>query len=177
MRLVLPLALLLAGCASAPVATAPSTTTTTTTPESTVATTSPRLDTPRRLPVNPCQVLEASDFDKPLFGTPAPSPADPRSCLYQVGPGTDSDEMVLVRFAGAYERPEQAMDLLVGDGHSAAVTCATTQNGMQCAEIVAVNATESLEVVVLVPGANSGQVAKAVQDYARTAFTRMVVTS
>lgn len=81
-----------------------------------------------------------------------------------------------MRLAGAYERPDQAMELLVGDGHSAAVTCATMQNGMQCAEIVAINATESLEVVVLVPGANSGQVAKAVQDYTGKAFKRMVVT-
>ena len=122
-------------------------------------------------------MLKASDFDEPLFGTPAPSPADPRSCLFQVGRGSDDDEMVLVRFAGAYERPDRATELLVGDGHSAAVTCATMQNGMQCAEIVAVNATESLEVVVLVPGANSGQVAKAVQGCAGTAFTRMVATS
>ncbi|USX51015.1 hypothetical protein [Lentzea sp. HUAS12] len=79
-----------------------------------------------------------------------------------------------MRLAGAYERPDQAMELLVSDGRSAAVTCATMQNGMQCAEIVAINATEALEVVGA--GANSGQVAKAVQDYAGKAFKRMVVT-
>jgi hypothetical protein len=173
---VLPLLLLLTGCAATPVATTtPSSTTTTTT--TTVTTTSPRLDTPRKLPADPCQVLVASDFDAPLFGAPAPQPNIPRSCLFQVGPGTDEDQLVRVRFGDAYVRPDQSMELLIGDGHSASVTCGETPNGIGCTELVAVNATESLEVLVLLPGGNSDQVAKAVQDYTRDAFARMVVTS
>lgn len=174
MKRVLPLLLLLAGCTATPVATTtpPSMTPTTTT---TVTTTSARLDTPRKLPADPCQVLVASDFDEPLSGTPEPQPDTPRSCLFRVGAG--NDQVVRVRFADAYVRPDQSMELLVGDGHSAAMTCAETPNGIECTELVAVNATESLEVVVFLRGGNSGQVAKAVQGYAGDAFARMVVTS
>lgn len=177
MKRVLPLLLLLAGCTATPVATTTTSSTTTTTTTTTVTTTSPRIDTPRKLPADPCQVLTAGDFDGPLFGTPAPQPNIPRSCLFQVGPGTESDELVRVRFGDAYARRAESMELLIGDGHSASMTCVNTPNGIECTELVAVNATESLEVLVLLPGGNSGQVAKAVQGYTQDAFARMVVTS
>ncbi|NKE58626.1 DUF3558 domain-containing protein [Lentzea sp. PSKA42] len=174
MKRHLPLLVLLTGCTATPVVTTASSTPSETT---TVATTSPRIDTPRKLTSDPCQLLTAADFDGPLNGPPQPYPAIPRSCLFQVGPGTEKDLMVLVAFAGAYARPDKSVEMLVGDGHSAATSCATTPDGMECTTLVAVNATESLKVVARLLNGNADQVASIVQGYAKDAFERLPVTS
>ncbi|RAS69088.1 hypothetical protein C8D87_1021166 [Lentzea atacamensis] len=177
MRRWLPFVLLLTGCSAAPVATAPSSTTTETT-TTTVATTSPRIDTPRKLAgADPCQMLTAADLGGTLFGSPQPHPAVPRSCLMQVGPGTEKDMMVLVAFGDAYARPDKAVEMLIGDGHSAATSCAATPQGVECTTLVAINATESLKVVVRLPDGNADQVASIVQEHAKDAFARVPVTS
>lgn len=176
MRRWLPFVLLLTGCSAAPVATAPSSTTTETT-TTTVATTSLRIDTPRKLPGNPCQLLTAADFDEPLYGEPAPYPGVPRSCAFQEGTGTESDLIVLVVFADAYAKPEKAPEMLIGDGHSAAVSFATAPGDMECTYLVAVNATESFKVSASLRNANSDQVSAIALGKAKQAFSRLVVTS
>ncbi|MCR3746090.1 DUF3558 domain-containing protein [Lentzea californiensis] len=173
MKRLLPLLLLLAGCASTPVATAPSTTTTTTTTETTVVTTSPRIDTPSKLPADPCLMLTAADFQTPLAGPPGPHPELPRSCAWQEGTGAESDMLVLVAFADAYEKPEKAPEMLI-QGHSAAVSFNTGPGVMECTYLVAVNATESFKVIVSLPNANSAQVSQIALGKAKTAFKRLV---
>ncbi|SFR10389.1 Protein of unknown function [Lentzea waywayandensis] len=172
MKRLLPLLLLLAGCASTPVATAPSATTTTTT-ETTVVTTSPRIDLARKLPANPCLMLTAADFETPLAGPPGPHPELPRSCGFQEGTGAESDMLVLVGFADAYAKPEKAPETLI-EGHSAAVSFNTGPGVMECTYLVAVNATESFKVIVSLPGANSAQVSQIALGKAKTAFKRLV---
>lgn len=177
MKRLLPLVLLLAGCTAVPVATAPTTTTTTTTTETVVITTSPRIDTPRKLPTDPCQLLTAADFDSPLASTPAPDPAIPRSCVFQEGnTGTDSDMFVVVAFLGAFAKPENASGEMLIEGHSTAISFVTKPGVMQSVYTVAVNATESYMVIVDLPKANSAQVSQIGLGKAQKAFKRLVTS-
>ncbi len=115
----LPLVVLLAGCTATPVV--PASTTSRTPATKTVATTSPRIDTPQTLAgADPCRLLVAADFDTPLYGEPAPYPDIPRSCVFREGSGAGTDLIVLVAFADAYVRPDKSMEMLIGAGHSAA---------------------------------------------------------
>ncbi|MFI6097241.1 hypothetical protein ACIA8G_16880 [Lentzea sp. NPDC051213] len=176
MKLWLPLLVLLAGCATAPVTTMPSSTTSETT--TTVATTSPRIDTPRKLAgADPCRMLAAEDFDQSLNGTPQPYPDIPRSCAFRVGSGAETDLVVLVAFAEAYAKPGKALEMLIGDGHSAATSCAGSADAMECTTLVAVNATESLKIIAHLRDGNADQVASISQGYAAKAFERVAVTS
>ncbi len=176
MKRLLPFLLLLAGCTATPVATAPPSTTTTTTAATTVTTTSPRIDTPRKLPGDPCQLLTPADFDSPLYGEPAPHPNIPRSCLFRQGSGDESDLMVVVVFADAYAKPEKAPEMLIGDGHSAAVSFATAPGVIECTYLVAVNATESFKVIAHLQNANSDQVSSISLGKAQRAFKRLVTS-
>jgi hypothetical protein len=169
---LLPLLFLLAACTSTPVATAPITTTTTTT-ETTVVTTSPRIDTPRKLPADPCLMLTAADFDSPLAGPPAPHPDLPRSCAFQEGTGADSDLLVLASFAGAYVKPADASEMLI-EGHSTAISFTVRPGVMECGYLVAVNAAESYLIIVNLPNANSSQVSQIALGKAQKAFKRLV---
>jgi hypothetical protein len=173
---LLPFLLLLAGCAAAPVAITPSSTTTTTT-TTTVTTTSPRIDTPRKLVADPCGLLTAADFDTPLNIPPQPYPDIPRSCAFREGSGTDADLIVVVVFADAYARPVKSTEMLIGDGHSAATSCATGSGVVECTTLAAVNATESYKVIAHLRNGNLDQVAGISQSKARRAFEKLVVTS
>lgn len=176
MKRLFPLLLLLAGCSGAPVAaTTPSGTTTETT-TTTVTTTSPRIDTPRKLVADPCLLLTAADFDAPLSGTPQPYPDMPRSCAFREGNGAETDLVVLVVFADAYARPAKSMEMLIGDGHSAASSCATAPDVVECTTLVAVNATESFKVIAHLRKGNVDQVAAISQGKARQAFKRLVTS-
>lgn len=176
MKRLLPLLFLLAACTSTPVATAPSsTTTTTTTTEATVVTTSPRIDTPRKLPADPCLMLTAADFDTPLAGPPAPHPDLPRSCVFQEGTGADSDLLVLASFAGAYAKPADASEMLI-EGHSTSISFTVRPGVMECGYLVAVNATESYLIIVHLPNANSSQVSQIALGKAQKAFKRLVTS-
>ncbi|MGW6932854.1 hypothetical protein ACWGE0_22550 [Lentzea sp. NPDC054927] len=175
MKRHLLLLLLLTGCSATPVATAPSSTPSETT-TTTVATTSPRIDTPRKLPADPCLLLTAEDFGTPLNGTPQPYPDMPRSCVFREGPGAETDLIVLVVFADAYVRPADSMEMLVGDGHSAASSCATGPGVVECTTLVAVNATESFKVIAHLRNGNPDQVASLSHGYARSAFKRLVTS-
>ena len=175
MKRLLPFLLLLAGCTATPVATTPSSTTTTTT--TTVTTTSPRIDTPRKLLGDPCQLLTAADFDEPINGTPQPYPDIPRSCAFRVGPGADTDLIVVVALGDAYAAPEKSMEMLIGDGHSAAMTCVDKTGIVECTTLVAVNATESFKVIAHLQNGNVDQVASISQGKARRAFEKLPVTS
>jgi hypothetical protein len=171
---LLPLLLLLAGCGGAPVAaTTPSSASETTT---TVATTSPRIDTPRKLVADPCLLLTAADFDTPLSGTPQPYPDMPRSCAFQEGTGAETDLLVLVVLADAYARPAKSTEMLIGDGHTAASSCATAPDVVECTTLVAVNATESFKVIAHLRKGNVDQVASISQGKARQAFKRLVTS-
>jgi hypothetical protein len=173
---LLPLVLLVAGCTATPVATAPTTTTTTTT-ETTVVTTSPRIDTPKKLPADPCRLLTAADFDSPLAGTPAPDPAIPRSCVFQEGnTGTDADMFVVVAFLDAFAKPADAVGEMLIEGHSTAISFVVKPGVMQSVYTVAVNATESYMVIVDLPKANSAQVSQIALGKAQKAFKRLVTT-
>lgn len=173
MKRLLPFLLLLAGCTAAPVATAPSSTTTTTT---TVTTTSPRIDTPRKLVADPCQLLAAEDFGGPLTGTPQPHPDIPRSCVFHEETNGEANLMVVVAFLGAYVRPASSMEMLIGDGHSAATSCGTGPGVVECTTLVAVNATESFKIIAQLRNSNLDQVAGISQGYARDAFKRLVTS-
>lgn len=176
MKRVLPLLLLLTGCAAAPVTSAPSTTSETTTTTTTVTTTSPRIDTPRKLVADPCLLLTAADFDSPLSGTPQPYPDIARSCAFREGSGADTDLVVLVAFADAYVRPDNSMEMLIGDGHSAATSCTTDPDVVECTTLVAVNATESFKVIAHLQNGNLDQVASIAQGKAQQAFKRLVTS-
>ncbi|MFD4674852.1 hypothetical protein ACFWNN_34365 [Lentzea sp. NPDC058450] len=175
MKRLLSLLLLVAGCTATPVASAPTTTTTTTTTETTVVTTSPRIDTPKKLPADPCQLLTAADFDAPLAGTPAPDPAIPRSCVFQEGKtGTDADMFVVVAYLGAFEKPADAVGEMLIEGHSTAISFVSKPGTMQAVHTVAVNATESYLIIVDLPKANSSQVSQIGLGKAQQAFRRLV---
>lgn len=176
MKRLLPLLLVLTGCASAPVTSAPSTTSETTTTTTTVTTTSPRIDTPRKLVADPCLLLTAGDFDSPLSGTPQPYPDMARSCAFRQGTGAETDLIVLVVFGDAYVRPEKSTEMLVGDGHSAATSCATGPAVVECTTLVAVNATESFKVIAHLRNGNVDQVASIAQGKAQQAFKRLVTS-
>ncbi|MDT7787820.1 MAG: hypothetical protein QOF58_6239 [Pseudonocardiales bacterium] len=175
MRRLIPLLLVLAGCGTTPVATTPSSTTETT--PTTVTTTSPRIDTPRKLVADPCQLLSAKDFDSPLNIPPQPYPDIPRSCAFREGSGADTDLIVVVAFEDAYVRPSASMEMLIGDGHSAATSCATGSGVVECTTLVAVNATESFKVIAHLQNGNLDQVAGISQGKARRAFEKLAVTS
>ncbi|MDX8033532.1 hypothetical protein SK803_25210 [Lentzea sp. BCCO 10_0856] len=177
MKRHLLLLLLVAGCTATPVATPPDTVSRTPTTTTTVATTSPRIDTPRKLPADPCLLLTAADFDTPLSDTPQPYPNMPRSCVFREGSGAETDLIVLVVFADAYVRPADTMEMLVGDGHSAASSCVTGSGVVECTTLVAVNATESFKVIAHLRNGNPDQVASLSQGYAKSAFKRVLVTS
>ena len=176
MKRLLPLLLVLTGCATAPATSAPSTTSETTTTTTTVATTSPRIDTPRKLIADPCLMLTAADFDSPLDGTPQPYPDIPRSCVFREGTGAETDLLVLIAFGDAYVRPDGAMEMLVGDGHSASSSCGTGSDFVECTTLVAVNATESFKVIAHLRNGNTDQVAAIAQGKAKRAFTRLVTS-
>ena len=176
-RLLVTLALVLTGCATAPVTSAPSTTSETTTTTTTVATTSPRIDTPRKLVADPCSMLTAADFDSPLNGTPQPYPDMARSCAFREGTGAEPALLVLVVFADAYAKPENARESLIGDGHSAAVSFAVGPGIVECTYLVAVNATESYKVIASLLNATSGdQVSAIALGKAQRAFKRLVTS-
>lgn len=171
---VVGLVVALTSCTTPPPTTPPAATTETTT---TVATTSPRIDTPRKLPADPCLLLTAEDFDSPLADPPAPYPDLPRSCAFREGTGAESDLLVLVVFADAYAKPENARESLIGDGHSAAVSFAVAPGIVECTYLVAVNATESYKVIASLPNATSGdQVSAIALGKAQEAFKRLVTS-
>ncbi|MDX8055130.1 hypothetical protein SK571_37650 [Lentzea sp. BCCO 10_0798] len=174
MKRVLPLLLLLAGCAATPVAAPPSTTTTTTT-ETTVATTSPRIDTPHKLPAGPCLLLAAADFETPLATAPEPFPDLPRSCTFREGTGADSDLFVIVQFADAYAKPENAHETLL-KGHTMAVSFASGPGIEEGTYLVAVNAAESFRIILSLRNSNSSQVAMIAQGKVQQAFARLVTS-
>lgn len=176
MRRYLPLVLLVAGCAAAPVAPPPDTVSRTPTATTTVATTSPRIDTPRRLIADPCGLLTAEDFDGPLRGTPQPHPDIPRSCAFHEGTSGEADLLVVVVFGDAYARPVSSMEMLIGDGHSAATSCGTGPEVVECRTLVAVNATESFKIIAQLRNSNLDQVASISQGYAKSAFKRLVTS-
>ncbi|WP_086660814.1 hypothetical protein [Lentzea kentuckyensis] len=176
MKRLLPLLLVLSGCATAPVTSAPSTASEMTTTTTTVTTTSPRIDTPRKLIADPCLMLTAADFDSPLTGTPQPYPDMARSCAFREGTGAETDLVVVVVFGDAYVRPENSMEMLVGDGHSAASSCGTGSGVVECTTLVAVNATESFKVIANLRNGNVDQVASIAQGKAQRAFKRLVTT-
>jgi hypothetical protein len=171
----LRLLLALTGCATTPVASPSSATSGTTTTTTMVATTSPRIDTPRKLPADPCLLLTAADFDGPLAESPAPYPDLPRSCGFREGTGAETDLLVVVVFADAYAKPGDARESLIGDGHSAAVSFAVAPGVVECTYLVAVNATESFKVIASLRNATSGdQVSAIALGKAQQAFKRLV---
>ena len=101
-----------------------------------------------------CQLLTAADFEAPLSGTPQPYPD-----------GAETDLIVLVEFADAYARPANSFEMLIGDGHTAASSCATGPDVVKCTTLVAVNATESFKVI-----------AHLRKGKARQAFKRLVTS-
>lgn len=166
MKRIWLLAFLVAGCGATPPP-APVQTTTTTT--ATVTTTSPRIDTPRKLAgFDPCRLLEAKDFDEPLYGTPSPNPNVPNSCEYRVGSGTDKDLIVIAAIAGPYEETKGSEVLL--NGHSTMTSCTS---GSQCTTAIAVSAGETVKITVHLVGSNPDQRAQIAMSRARAVLTRL----
>jgi hypothetical protein len=81
--------------------------------------------------------------------------------------------IAVVVFGDAYARPSNSTEMLLGDGHSAATSCATGSGVVECTTLVAVNPTESSKVVVNLRNGNADQVASISQRLARRAFQRL----
>ncbi|WP_394615625.1 DUF3558 family protein [Lentzea sp. JNUCC 0626] len=175
MRRLLPLLLLVAGCTATPVATPAPTTTTTTTTETTVITTSPRIDTPKKLPPDPCELLASTDFDTPLVRPPTLRRDLPRTCEFREGTGVASDMVVLVSFGEIYLKPPDAPEMLI-EGHSTAIMFTNRAGVNGCGYVVAVNANESFMVLVNLPNANSSQLSQIALGKTQKAFKRLVTT-
>ncbi|KOV81961.1 DUF3558 family protein [Nocardia sp. NRRL S-836] len=169
-RVLLPV-ILVAGCASTP-APPPVQTTTTTTTTTTATTTSPRIDTPRKLAgLDPCALLEAKDFDEPLFSAPAPFAGLPKSCEYRVGTGTAGDLRVFAAIGGPYDETRKPQGLV--DGHSMWVSC---NAGSECTATVVVSRTETIAVVVHLEGANQDQKVQIATGKVGNALKRLPAT-
>lgn len=164
------LAAALSACTTqTPAAQPPSTVTTTTT----VTTTSPRIDTPRKLAgFDPCRLLQAADFDEPLFEPPAPHPSVPNSCSFRVGSGANTDLIVIAAVDGPYEKPEKATELLL-TGHTAAMTCAGRDPIIECTMRIAVSQNETIKIIVHLEGANTAQVSQILHGKASRALGRL----